>query len=44
MRKFFLRFHLWLSLPFGLLLTLICGTGTILVFEDEITELVSPAA
>ena len=42
MRKFFLRLHLWLSLPFGLLLTLICGTGTILVFEDEITELVSP--
>lgn len=42
MRKFFLRLHLWLSLPFGLLLTLICGTGTILVFEDEITQLMTP--
>lgn len=42
MRKFFLRIHLWLSIPFGLILSMICLTGAILVFEDDITRLLSP--
>lgn len=32
------KWHLWLSLPFGLVLTLVCWTGAALVFEQEITE------
>lgn len=42
MRKFFSRIHLWLSIPFGIILTVICLTGALLVFEDDITLLVSP--
>lgn len=38
MRKIFRRIHLWLSVPFGLLITLICFSGAMLVFEKEVTE------
>lgn len=38
MRKIFLKIHLWLSVPFGLMITLICFSGAMLVFEDEISE------
>ena len=34
----FRKLHLWLSVPFGLIITGICFTGAILVFEKEITE------
>lgn len=39
MRKLFRQVHLWLSVPFGLLITLICFSGAMLVFEDEVNEL-----
>lgn len=39
MRKVFRKIHLWLSVPFGLLITLICFSGAMLVFETEVTEL-----
>ncbi|MBO7239710.1 MAG: PepSY domain-containing protein [Bacteroidaceae bacterium] len=39
MRKFFRQFHLWVSIPFGLVITVICFTGALLVFEDEVTSL-----
>lgn len=32
-------FHLWLSVPFGIIITLICFSGAMLVFEQELTEL-----
>ena len=39
-RKHFRKLHLWLSLPFGLIIMTTCLTGALLVFEKEITELV----
>ncbi len=33
---------LWLSVPFGLAISLICFTGAILVFERPITEGLAP--
>ncbi len=39
MRKIFRNIHLWLSVPFGILITLICFSGAALVFEKEIMEL-----
>lgn len=38
MRKIFRSIHLWLSVPFGLILTLICLSGAALVFEKEVAE------
>ena len=37
MRKLFAKIHLWLSIPLGILISIICLTGAILVFEQEIT-------
>lgn len=42
MKIFFKKVHLWLSLPFGIIFSIICFTGSILVFEKEITALVNP--
>lgn len=42
MRKFFHQIHLWLSIPFGLVITIVCLTGAALVFEKELTELFYP--
>lgn len=39
MRKIFRNIHLWLSVPFGILITLICFSGAVLVFEKEVMEL-----
>ena len=39
MRKIFRTIHLWLSVPFGILITLICFSGAALVFEKEVMEL-----
>lgn len=36
--KFFRKIHLWLSVPFGILITLICFSGAMLIFEPEITR------
>ncbi|MGL5980618.1 MAG: PepSY-associated TM helix domain-containing protein [Phocaeicola sp.] len=38
MRKFMKKLHLWLSLPFGLIIMITCFTGGALVFEKEVTE------
>ena len=39
MSKIFRNMHLWLSVPFGILITLICFSGAALVFEKEVMEL-----
>lgn len=36
--KFFRKIHLWLSVPFGIIVTLVCFSGAMLVFEPEITR------
>ena len=38
--KFFRKIHLWLSVPFGVFVTLICFSGAMLIFEPEITRFV----
>lgn len=38
-KKLYRKIHLWLSVPFGIFITLICFSGSMLVFEKEITEL-----
>lgn len=39
MRKVFRKIHLWLSVPLGLIIAIICFTGAILVFEEQVTQL-----
>lgn len=36
------KLHLWLAVPFGVVVTLVCLSGAALVFEDEITALCRP--
>lgn len=38
-KKVFRKIHLWLSIPSGVFIALICFTGAMMVFEKEITEL-----
>ena len=38
--KIFRKIHLWLSVPFGIIITLICFSGAMLIFEPEITRAV----
>lgn len=38
MRRISAKIHLWLSVPLGLVISIICLTGAALVFENEITE------
>ena len=40
MRELFKKLHLWLSVPFGLIITLICFSGAILVFESDIMRVI----
>lgn len=42
MKKLFHKIHLWLSIPIGLIIVVVCLTGAILVFEDEINEWTNP--
>ena len=42
MRKYFAKIHLWLSLPLGIVIVIVCLTGAILVFEQEIKESLHP--
>ena len=39
MKKILRKIHLWLSVPFGLIITLVCFSGAMLVFETEVMEL-----
>lgn len=43
MRIFLKRLHKWLSIPVGIIITIVCLTGAILVFQDEILELSNPS-
>lgn len=36
--KLFRKIHLWLSVPFGIIIALVCFSGAMLVFEQEITQ------
>ncbi len=38
----FRKIHLWLSVPFGLIISVICFTGAVLVFEQEVTQWARP--
>lgn len=42
MKKIIRKIHLWLSVPTGIIITLICFSGAMLVFEKEITESLRP--
>lgn len=42
MKRIFRKIHLWLSVPFGLIISLICLSGAALVFEKEIMEWCRP--
>lgn len=42
MRKLFATLHLWISIPFGLPISILCLTGASLVFEPEITRALDP--
>ncbi|OUO37040.1 hypothetical protein B5F83_06690 [Muribaculum sp. An289] len=42
MRRFFRKIHLWISVPIGLIISITCLTGAILVFEKEILALAHP--
>ncbi len=43
MRKLFSKIHLWLSLPIGIIIAIICISGSILVFERDILEICYPS-
>lgn len=43
MRKLFTKIHLWLSVPFGIIIAIVCLTGAILVFEQEILRVCYPS-
>lgn len=42
MRKLFGKIHRWLSIPLGIILSVICFSGATLVFEKEITQWLNP--
>ena len=42
MKKALRKIHLWLSVPTGIIITLVCFSGAVLVFEKEITEAIKP--
>ena len=43
MKKFFAKIHLWLSIPFGIIIAIVCLTGAILVFAAVILEFCYPS-
>ena len=42
MKKVFKKIHLWLSIPVGIIISIICFTGASLVFQQDITEALNP--
>ena len=44
MKRIVGKLHLWVSVPFGLVIMITCFTGAMLVFESEITALCSGGA
>ncbi|MDU1890266.1 MAG: PepSY-associated TM helix domain-containing protein [Dysgonomonas sp.] len=43
MRKFLKKLHKWLSIPVGIIIIIVCLSGAILVFQDEILRLANPS-
>ncbi|MCC8144574.1 MAG: PepSY domain-containing protein [Tannerellaceae bacterium] len=43
MKKIFTKLHLWLSIPFGIFISVLCLTGGLLVFETEIQQVANPS-
>lgn len=43
MRNCFHKIHLWISIPFGIIISILCLTGALLVFENEIKEFCVPS-
>lgn len=42
MRRLFKSLHLWLSIPAGLIIMLMCLTGAVMVFQEEILQVCYP--
>lgn len=42
MMKTIAKLHLWLSIPFGVIIAIVCFTGSMLVFEKEISHALQP--
>lgn len=42
MKKLFKKLHKWLAIPVGIIISVTCLTGAILVFQDEILEFANP--
>lgn len=42
MRKIFGKIHLWLGIPLGLIISLVCISGAILVFDNELSRMFNP--
>lgn len=42
MRKFWKWLHLWLSIPAGILVIVLCLSGAVLVFQQELQRLLNP--
>ncbi|MDU1904377.1 MAG: PepSY-associated TM helix domain-containing protein [Dysgonomonas sp.] len=42
LRKLIKKIHIWLSIPVGLIISIICITGALLTFETEILEVCYP--
>lgn len=42
MKKILVKLHLWLAIPFGIIITILCLTGALLVFETEIQQITNP--
>ncbi|MDR3287170.1 MAG: PepSY domain-containing protein [Prevotellaceae bacterium] len=42
MKKIIRKIHLWISFPIGLIITIMCLTGAVLVFRTEIEETLFP--
>ena len=40
MRKIFKQLHIWLSIPLGVVISITCFSGAMLIFEKEITRMV----
>ena len=40
--KLFHKIHLWMALPFGIVMTIVCLTGALLVIEKPVTTLIDP--
>lgn len=42
MKKIFSKIHLWLAIPLGIIITIICLSGAVLVFRTEMEEATQP--